>query len=322
MRNPPAASTDPATLNVHARLCNSNQVQDVLSTAVTDIQQSLGLDIDTSKSARKSRKRAKDFEPAKEASLLGRGDVKAPDEQQFSHPRTRQLNDGGDDSDAEHRDFDNRIASTSDEDDDEDHGVAALERQLAAEGVKRANGSKSNGYNVEADLSLSDSELDNRSASPEPQKAAPIKKSAFLPSLTMAGYISGSESDVEEHAGAPVKKNRRGQRARQQIWEQKYGAGAKHLQKPTRNDRDDGWNSKRGAVDANDRKNKGYDRRTRRTSPGYKSGGDGGRSLPHARKENAKKQDDGPLHPSWEAAKKAKEKRAVPIAFQGKKITF
>jgi hypothetical protein len=35
-----------------------------------------------------------------------------------------------------------------------------------------------------------------------------------------------------------------------------------------------------------------------------------------------KRDDTGPLHPSWEAAKRAKEKKSVPVAFQGKKISF
>ena len=32
--------------------------------------------------------------------------------------------------------------------------------------------------------------------------------------------------------------------------------------------------------------------------------------------------DEGPLHPSWAAAKAAKDKKSVPVAFTGKKITF
>jgi hypothetical protein len=39
-------------------------------------------------------------------------------------------------------------------------------------------------------------------------------------------------------------------------------------------------------------------------------------------KEPKKRDDTGPLHPSWEAAKRAKEKKAVPVVFSGKKISF
>ena len=39
-------------------------------------------------------------------------------------------------------------------------------------------------------------------------------------------------------------------------------------------------------------------------------------------KKPPRKDDSGPLHPSWEAAKRAKEKRDAPVPFQGKKISF
>ncbi|RDA84306.1 hypothetical protein CP532_4804 [Ophiocordyceps camponoti-leonardi (nom. inval.)] len=75
-----------------------------------------------------------------------------------------------------------------------------------------------------------------------------------LPSL-MGGYVSGSESasDIDEAKPKP----RRGQRARQAIWEKKYGSSAKHLQKPSRKDeRDAGWDMRRGAVGENERNRK------------------------------------------------------------------
>lgn len=54
--------------------------------------------------------------------------------------------------------------------------------------------------------------------------------STFLPSL-LNGYISGSDgdsppTDIDERP--KLRKNRRGQRERQKIWEKKYGANAKH----------------------------------------------------------------------------------------------
>ncbi|KAG5942555.1 hypothetical protein E4U53_007218 [Claviceps sorghi] len=61
-------------------------------------------------------------------------------------------------------------------------------------------------------------------------KPGQIGGSTFLPSL-MGGYISGSESASDIEDARP--KKRRGQRARQAIWEQKYGSSAKHLQKPS-----------------------------------------------------------------------------------------
>ena len=70
----------------------------------------------------------------------------------------------------------------------------------------------------------------------------------FVPTLQV-GYISGSESSATDvDADMAPRKNRRGQRARQAIWEKKYGAGAKHLKQPNKGTRDSGWDLKRGAM--------------------------------------------------------------------------
>ncbi|EJC98103.1 uncharacterized protein FOMMEDRAFT_32285 [Fomitiporia mediterranea MF3/22] len=68
-------------------------------------------------------------------------------------------------------------------------------------------------------------------------------ESTFLPSLAI-GFISGSNSDSDwsndaearKIADLPVKKNRRGQRARKAIWEKKYGKNANHLRKQRENE--------------------------------------------------------------------------------------
>lgn len=99
----------------------------------------------------------------------------------------------------------------------------------------------------------SDGSDSSEAVSPPPKKArasnASVSKngdSTFLPSL-MGGYISGSESDASDVDVAPARNNRRGQRARQAIWEKKFKQEAKHLNKP-KDSRDDGWDAKRGAV--------------------------------------------------------------------------
>ncbi|KAF2423385.1 Bud-site selection protein [Tothia fuscella] len=163
-------------------------------------------------------------------------------------------------------------------------------------------------------------------------RAKKSAKSTFLPSLADGGYWSGSESapsDIEDHI-AP-RKNRRGQRARQAIWEKKHGKLAKHVvngtpaAKPKANSRDDGWDAKRGATAQGD-------------GPAWKKGrgerwkGDGGFGGSNAvpvkvvgrdgvRKRGLAKDDEGPLHPSWEAKKIAKSRDGI-VAFTGKKITF
>ncbi|KAL7924911.1 Bud-site selection protein [Trichoderma austrokoningii] len=160
-------------------------------------------------------------------------------------------------------------------------------------------------------------------------KAARPGDSTFLPTL-MGGYISGSESasDID----APPKK-RRGQRARQAIWEKKYGAKAKHLQKQAANGgRDSGWDMKRGAVGPEDQGRKPWKKGGRVPAGaggrgGYSQGRGGGRANAHQESRPApppkpvKKDNEGPLHPSWEARKKAKEQQKG-AAFAGSKIVF
>ncbi|KAK6854433.1 hypothetical protein PG995_009526 [Apiospora arundinis] len=105
----------------------------------------------------------------------------------------------------------------------------------------------------EEDEGKESSGSDSEAVTPPPKKkrvAKPVATrdgdSTFLPSL-MGGYISGSESDASDVDVAPARNNRRGQRARQAIWEKKFKQEAKHLNKP-KDSRDAGWDPKRGAV--------------------------------------------------------------------------
>lgn len=328
---PTALSTDPAALNVHARLCNSNPVKEALPAVLVDIQQALGVPVVESVKTKKQRLRAKDYEGTAASAADSAKETKK------ARPALRRAevaSDASDDEDdgglrlggAESEDdgieqFAGRLASSDDDDDsDEDVDVETLERQLASEGIRAARPSQPRKvYDHAADLSLADQPSPTASPSPEPQKAPAPKKSSFLPSLTMGGYISGSGSDIDDDIDVAPKKNRRGQRARQQIWEKKFGTKAKHLhgQKPKRNE---GWDPKRGATDRGER-------------PGRRSGKPGEKSASDRRPTTANSQpigdvkvnhrdDSGPIHPSWEAAKKAKEAKAAVVAFQGKKVTF
>lgn len=185
-------------------------------------------------------------------------------------------------------------------------------------------------------------------------------ESAFLPSLSLAGYYSGSDSASEGEPEdlsaefAPQRKNRRGQRARQAIWEKKYGREAKHVQNGTSKPgvkkgggRDDGWDLKRGATDGG--RGKPWERRSKKSKGGEKEnanlsemgkqrgfGVEGGEKRLN-RKERRQglqtgdtaaqkkvKKDSGStaLHPSWEAARKAKEMKEGKAEFSGRKITF
>lgn len=168
------------------------------------------------------------------------------------------------------------------------------------------------------------------SPSPPPAKKKKSAKTAtrpgdstFLPTL-MGGYISGSESASSIDVAPP--KKRLGQKQRQAIWEKKFGAKAKHLQnQPPRRPgaRDSGWDMRRGAVDGDDQDGKTPWKKGIR-NPLTNKGFEGGERLPvrpERKQEERKKDDQGALHPSWEARKKAKESQKT-ASFAGSKITF
>ena len=329
VRKPATLSMEPAVLNVHARLCNSNPVKEALLAILPDIQNAMGIRPKQQAPVRKKTKRSgnasEEEVPPEEPKAAGVAKAQAKVE--------RELSTGGDDDvgAAEHESmlgsdisdddlarFDDRLASSDGEDEEgSDMDVEAIEKRLAAEGVPRKPTTSI--YDHAADLSLSDAESETSYASPEPQKAkAPaLKNSAFLPSLSMGGYISGSGSDIED-IDEPPKKNRRGQRARQQIWEKKFGAKAKHLQGPkAKEGRNAGWDPKRGAIDSGERRGKGGWRGEQPRGGPTRSG------MPAQESKPKHRDDSGPIHPSWEAAKKAKDKKmAAPAAFEGKKIRF
>lgn len=190
-----------------------------------------------------------------------------------------------------------------------------------------------------ADVSLSPSPPP---ASRKAKKVARAKKptgkpgsTTFLPSL-MGGYISGSESEASDLDLAPPKK-RLGQKQRQAIWEKKYGGQANHVKHQVNQQRqgarDNGWDMKRGAVGGDDAggnkpwkkgvSNPLAGRQGRDHSSGH-GRGNGQRpqaSFEQKPKAPPKKDDEGQLHPSWEARKKAKEAQTT-AAFVGTKITF
>ncbi|WVW79911.1 hypothetical protein I302_101881 [Kwoniella bestiolae CBS 10118] len=172
-----------------------------------------------------------------------------------------------------------------------------------------------------------------KAAKPEKVPTGDITSSMFLPSLA-AGFTLGEEGDSDPDEdidpngvigkNTKERKNRRGQRARQAIWEKKYGKGAKHVVKAKADEeayqaakakrdaekrgrpdhmkgRDSGWGARGGAAAAPVPVNN--------TSTSSATGGG---------KEEKKN-----LHPSWEAARLRKQKMGgVPGAPKANKIVF
>jgi hypothetical protein len=181
------------------------------------------------------------------------------------------------------------------------------------------------------------------SSSPEPEqrdtpkaskpKVAPPSRpghSTFLPTL-MGGYWSGSESSASDIEDAtPIRKNRPGQMARRAIWEKKYREKANHIKtgkSPVGKKKDDGWDAKRGAKETSSGRGgfRGKDGRggteSGRTRNFEKATGENAIAVEPKKRGMGKKDDVGVLHPSWQAAKKAKEAKKT-ATFQGKKVTF
>lgn len=233
---------------------------------------------------------------------------------------------GDDDSEASlsdgHRPPSEEDAETGDEedlDDSDDESVSDPADPMAFHNFSSDDEESDNGSASEPEQGSFTSESDSPSV-PVPKtkrKAAsaelkPTTGSAFLPALSHPTYISGSDSEASDiEAEIAPKKNRRGQRARQKIWEQKFKDKAKHVVKQ---ERDRGWDAKRGAV--GERGGRGGKRGMVGRGP-EKSGAN---EMPLGQKKT-KRDDVGALHPSWLAAKAAKEKK-MDVKPMGKKVVF
>jgi hypothetical protein len=216
---------------------------------------------------------------------------------------------------------DDEASSSSDDYAQYNHRLASSDDDAEDDGSLVREGPDSQLRNeLQASLQASEKKMMSVSVSPQPEKKVESTKqlameSTFLPSLTAGGYLSGSESDATdvEELVAP-RKNRRGQRARQAIWEKKYGETAKHVQTTKKSSKNEGWDAKRGAVFRDKdgwRDGQKDKKRSQSDNP----------NLEEVTKKPKKRDDEGRLHPSWEAAKKAKEHKPT-AAFQGKKIVF
>ncbi|KAL1728596.1 Bud-site selection protein, partial [Schizophyllum commune] len=155
----------------------------------------------------------------------------------------------------------------------------------------------------DSDADDSDSDADDappaKKAKASATPAAASGSSTFLPSLSV-GFVRGSDdSDIEEIQDKP-KKNRRGQRARRLIWEREYGKNANHKKK----ERDQALEKRR----------QWEERQQKRAAA----------AAAREERERAQAQEKSrPIHPSWEAKKKLKEKEAAAmVPSQGKKLVF
>lgn len=314
---------DVALLNVQARLFKVDAVRKAIDEAIDDLKEIIGAGANGAKGqtdadgAKKKKKKKSESDEEEEPQV----DIEAFDSDVLAAFDARIAAPSSVEGDSEDSLSDGHrppsIGDSESEDDDEldlDEEMESDEEDkvhVSTNGVRIAEDSSDSGAIHDSDIgseSDSDSETDEISA-PQPKskrKAVLLEKpsaSTFLPSLSHAAYFSGSESEASDlDADLAPRKNRRGQKARQRIWEQKYGDKAKHKEKE---DRAQGWDAKRGAV--GDR-NSG---RGRNGPPrGYGPEKSGENAIPLGQKKITKRDDVGNLHPSWLAAKAAKEKKS------------
>ncbi|WWC99076.1 hypothetical protein V866_005970 [Kwoniella sp. B9012] len=178
----------------------------------------------------------------------------------------------------------------------------------------------------------------------KPLKAEKIPKgditsSMFLPSLA-AGFTRGDEGDSDPDddldpngvigKNTKERKNRRGQRARQAIWEKKYGKGAKHVVKAKADE--EAYQAAKAKREA-DKRGRPEHMKGRDSGWGARSGqpsiSNGSASVPKStvvpqQHQQPPREEKKNLHPSWEAARLRKQKMgAVPAdAPKANKIVF
>jgi hypothetical protein len=346
---------DVACANVTARLYDSDPVKAAVAEAMATVRGILG--IVEAKVGSKKRLRAADYKALGEtpgssqvvAPPGGEAVVAAGSRRQGSEAVGREdlvhsKLDGGGDTDRGEKEGDGEKdvenATKSDDEDSSDFGNTRYTSRLADisdEGDQEGSDSTSNGTFIKpressfgpangTSVLLPTTAVEQRKTISKPLPTRPIT-TTFLPSLSMGGYWSGSDSAADSDSNPSLEtkphKNRRGQKARQQLWEKKFGHKANHLKKQSR---DQGWDPRKGAQGGDARGSRARGRGVR--SSGGKGGGGGQRITgangdPVVVRADRKRANEaeGPLHPSWEAAKKRKKQKAV-VAFAGKKVVF
>ncbi|CAG5141306.1 uncharacterized protein ALTATR162_LOCUS909 [Alternaria atra] len=348
-------SKDTSTLNVTSRLVKVVQVKKVVDGVIEDLKRSLGVDKvkgnnqegEEDKAAKtEGAKKQKDDNKARKSKSIEKEDVEMKDisdegddpymafSARIAAPSSGEEDSEGSvsdderppsigDSESEHDPDDDLEAESEDEEEEvaQADDISDNEEEHSEEvAISRAVAPASDESSADSD---SDSESDEAAIPTKKSKTKAVAEkptsSAFLPALSHAAYFSGSESEASDlDVDTAPRKNRRGQRARQKIAEMKFGAKAKHLEKAQQNVK---FDPKRGAV-AGDGKRQ---RRGKPMGPGLQQSGSNAEPL--GKKDDkkdrkmglgVKRDDKGELHPSWQAAKMAKESKKLKIDVAGK----
>jgi hypothetical protein len=329
------SNAEPATLNVLARLYKVAAVKKVVDDAIEQLKGVFaGVDAATPVAEKKEHKQKK--AKSEDVEMMDVSDEEGDPYMAFSAriaaPSSGEEGSEGSVSDGERPPSIGDSESEHDPEDDLDAESESEEADAFA-GFSDAEESASDDAAIDRRIAppsdISDSDASSLSpAKPTKKKAKtlvpPSTSSAFIPSLSHATYIANSDSDASSLSDSfAPRKNRRGQRARQKIAEKKFGAKAKHVQKQQEVE----WDAKRGAVSAK----RGYGplQSGENAMPLARNrlvDGSGGNGV--VKEKKAERDDKGDLHPSWMAAKAAKEKKMIkinvgkPAPGMGKKVVF
>ncbi|MCJ1469010.1 hypothetical protein MMC07_007642 [Pseudocyphellaria aurata] len=359
---------DSAHANVQARLFNSSVVKEAMVNIMDSTRAALGIgNLDPAR--KKKRLRTADYasekKPPRRAPQKNArsGETPVALEEDQTDPQSRVTFESlheelslrsSDDENVDLAAYEDRLADSENESTGESDLQISLPEQITLE--------HNPAYELSRSPSLSMSPPSSEIGIPRPRKVSTArpKTTTFLPSLAMGGYISESGSAISDPSSlagngnsTKPRKNRRGQQERRKIWEKKYGKNANHLKRPPARrqqhqhqqqqpqNRDEGWDARKGAAGGDDRGKRGRGRGRGRVGHGKKGGrgpiSSGANTDPvQERRGGGSKFHDGSakgtktpagaaastaLHPSWEAAKKRKEAKRN-VAFEGKKVVF
>ncbi|KAL8827340.1 MAG: hypothetical protein Q9170_007053 [Blastenia crenularia] len=325
-----------AHANVQARLFNSQPVKKAMDDVFGNLRISLGLD--ESQNGKRKRMRKADYQQETRDNTHLEGPDKIyqddhnPDDDdnaKMALTSESRLPDQANKSDKsnDYDGYDTRIAESSED---------SFGRSYDLRTKPHLKTSRSISLSPSPDFSepvVPSEQIPSRSARASKKASSNANATTFLPSLSMGGYWSGSEPATDDEGGVDdtQRKNRRGQQERRLIAEKKHGQNAKHLREKNKaSGRDKGWDARKGAQIHDGRGNRGRNRggsNHMAPTPHYKMKGaassSGANSDPveSRRATREAKEAEGPLHPSWQAAKSAKEQKKAAI-FQGKKVLF
>lgn len=270
---------DIAHANVQARLFNSNVVKVAMINIMDSTRASLGIGNGESV-GKKKRLRAADYnseiKPTRQApvkhlepeEILSTKEEDKSDHQTQSTLKSLHGNPdvtSSDDESVNLAPYEDRLAESENESTQELHV-----QKSSTKNRKKFEDSPSRNLSPSPSRSMSSSSIPDN---PKARKVSTIKprSTIFLPSLTMGGYISDSDSAISDPSSLPgnattkSRKNRRGQQERRQIWEKKFGKNANHLKRQGQQhpqNRDQGWDARKGAakVGSDDRGKRGRGR--------------------------------------------------------------